>query len=326
MKTLQVIAFLISTVIIIPGMISCVHESNEIAMLDEVCFEADILPIFQTSCAISGCHDNSGGESEYIFNSFEGIQQAVVPGNPKASPAYKSLVNKWSGEDMMPPNQPLSEENRTLIRVWISQGARRTSCVPIDSATYSNPKACFQRDIIPVLLSSCAISGCHDAITAEEEFKFIDYPNVLRAVSAYNPTNSKLYEVITRTDLEDRMPPPPYNALPEQQIDSIYSWIKNGAMNEFCGEPCDTVSEISFASHIWPIINTNCKGCHSGASPSGGINLLNYADVNSVASVGKLVGAVQRKSPFFPMPPSGSLSLCKVRQIEMWVQNGFLNN
>jgi hypothetical protein len=28
----------------------------------------------------------------------------------------------------MPPKQPLSLENRTLIRVWIEQGAAETTC------------------------------------------------------------------------------------------------------------------------------------------------------------------------------------------------------
>lgn len=70
---------------------SCRHESNEIAQLDEICFETEILPVFLTNCAISGCHDKAG-ESEYTFTNDQNIIKAVVPGNSSASPAYKSLI------------------------------------------------------------------------------------------------------------------------------------------------------------------------------------------------------------------------------------------
>ncbi len=318
--------FLLSIfVMILCGIFSCRHVSKEIDLLDEVCFESEILPIFQTSCAISGCHDQ-GGESGYIFTSYTNIIKAVVPGKPEARPAYTSLIKIWAGEGMMPPGQPLSEYNRTLIRVWIHQGAKNTTCQPIDSLTYENPRACFQRDILPVLLSSCAIIECHDAITAKEGYKFVNYSNTLKAVNISNPTESKLYRMITQSSSEDIMPPPPYNPLPRAQIDSILSWIQSGALNEFCGEVCDTVSAMSFETNIWPIIVSSCKGCHSGGNPSGGITLTNYSDLAAVASSGELIGAIQSKPTFKPMPPSGPLSACKIRQIDLWVQDGYLNN
>lgn len=168
---------------------------------------------------------------------------------------------------MMPSCQPLSRYNRTLIRVWIEQGAKNLMCKPIDAATYVNPRACFQRDILPVLLSNCAISGCHDAVTAKEEYRFNNYTNTLKAVNISNPSGSKLYDVITENNPEDVMPPPPYNRLSDIQIDSILAWITYGALDEFCGIACDTVSVMSFTSDIWPVIENSCKGCHSGGSP-----------------------------------------------------------
>jgi hypothetical protein len=105
---------------------SCRHDSIQLDELGEVCFESDILPIFQTSCAISGCHVQ-GGES-YVFDTYENIRKAISPGEPDKSEAYKALSKIWSIEGMMPPSQPLSEYNRTLIRVWIQQGARNTTC------------------------------------------------------------------------------------------------------------------------------------------------------------------------------------------------------
>ena len=100
---------------------SCTHNAN-IDSLPKVCF-SDVRNIFSTSCAISGCHDGRGRESGRALNNYNNIVSMVVPGNPGSSRAYQVLISKW-GENKMPPNQPLSLENRTTIRVWIEQGAQ----------------------------------------------------------------------------------------------------------------------------------------------------------------------------------------------------------
>ena len=147
----------------------------------------------------------------------------------------------------------------------------------------------------------------------------------MNAVSPGNPNGSKLYEVITTGEAEDRMPPNPYAPLSAEVIDSIYKWISYGALNEYCGEACDTVSTITFSGVIWPIIEQNCRGCHSGTYPSGGISLTNYSQVTVQASNGKLNG-VLRDGTYVLMPPAGALSECRIRQVEIWVQAGFQNN
>ena len=60
------------------------------------------------------------------LNNYSEIRNGVVPGNPDGSRIYQSIIAKW--EDKMPPNQPLSLENRTKIRIWIEQGAAPTTC------------------------------------------------------------------------------------------------------------------------------------------------------------------------------------------------------
>jgi hypothetical protein len=144
---------------------------------------------------------------------------------------------------------------------------------------------------------------------------------------AGNPSESKLYEVITITEPDDKMPPSPYQPLSSAAIDSIYKWISYGALDEYCGEACDTVSPVTFSGIVWPIIEQNCRGCHSGLSPSGGVLLTNYTEVSAQATSGKLTG-VLRGGAFvlMPSPPSGPLSECRIRQVELWVQDGFLNN
>jgi hypothetical protein len=169
------------------------------------------------------------------------------------------------------------------------------------------------------------MTGCHDAITQAGEYVFTNYTNTLKAVSQGNPSESKLYNVITTTELGDKMPPNPYPALSTAAIDSIYSWISYGAPDEYCGEACDTITEPTFSGTVWPIIDLNCRGCHSGGAPSGGILLTNYTEVAASATSGKLTG-VLRDGTYMLMPPSGPLSECRIRQIELWVQAGKQNN
>ncbi len=327
-KQFPLILFLLSPglVMLFSGIPACTHESDMLDDFDEICFEREVLPIFQSNCSRTGCHDGGGGESRYVFTTYQGILEAVKPGDPSGSPAYTSLTNIW-GEGMMPPDQPLSQENRTLIRLWIQQGARYTTCPDTSGqGSYVNPRACFDRDILPVLLSSCAISNCHDNVTAAEGYRFTSYANTLQAVTAGYPLSSELYEKLVESDPSERMPPPPYSPLPDYQIDSIYSWISYGAPNEACGEFCDTLGAITFSGVIWPLIETNCRGCHSGTTPSGGISLSSYGELVAVANTGQLLGALKGTLPYIQMPPSGPLSDCRIRQVDLWIQDGAPNN
>ncbi|HKK43693.1 MAG TPA: c-type cytochrome domain-containing protein [Bacteroidales bacterium] len=313
--------------------ISCTHKAD-ISGLPEVCFEGEVLPVFQNSCAISGCHDGQGGgESRLALNTYAGIMQGISQGNPDASRIYQAIIAK-GGEGQMPPGQPLSLDNRTLIRIWIEQGAQETLCaaatVPTDTtsgtgSTFFNTRACFTRDIQPVLVSKCATTNCHDATSHRSGYNFTTYSSTMNAVVAGDPSNSRLYRVITLSSGEDKMPPSSSPQLTSAEIDSIYQWISYGALNETCGETCDTINPVTYSGVIWPEIQTACTGCHSGSSPSGNVSLASYSDVAAAAANGSLMNALKGNGVTL-MPPSGSLSTCQIRQFEIWIANGYANN
>ena len=104
---------------------SCTHNAD-LTGLPEVCFERDVLWIYSNSCAISGCHDGKG-EAGPALNNYTNIVNTVVPGNPDASSSYQAIISTW-GENKMPPDEPISIDNRTTIRVWIEQGALNLPC------------------------------------------------------------------------------------------------------------------------------------------------------------------------------------------------------
>ncbi len=82
---------------------------------------------------------------------------------------------------------------------------------------------------------------------------------------------------------------------------------------------CDT-SNVSFSNVILPMIQNNCLSCHNTTQPV----LSNYDRI--AANATRILGAIQHKPGFKPMPPSGSLPECSINQFEAWVNQGKKNN
>ncbi|MBB6610801.1 c-type cytochrome [Pontibacter sp. Tf4] len=188
----------------------------------------------------------------------------------------------------------------------------------------------FQRDVLPVLVSNCAISGCHDATTRQDGVQLTDYASVMRTaeIEPGDPEDSELYERITEDDPEDRMPLAPRAPLSSAQIALIRKWIEQGAKDLTCTDntACNTTN-VTFSGTIKPIFSKYCTGCHSGAAPTGGINLTIYDHAAGVAKSGRLVGAVTHAAGFEPMPQGGAkLPACEINQIKAWVDAGAPNN
>lgn len=186
----------------------------------------------------------------------------------------------------------------------------------------------FANTIGPLLASSCAIPGCHDAITMQEGFNFSNYQGVMDAnvIDVGDPWDSDMLEAITDNDPQDRMPPPPNAPLTQQQIDLIYAWMQQGARNNACQAACDT-NVFTFSGAVRPIIQTRCQGCHSGGSPQGGISLTTHDQIKTVAVGGQLYGAVSHAPGFTPMPYNGNkIPDCEIAQIRKWIEDGTPNN
>ncbi|MEO0471942.1 MAG: hypothetical protein AAF206_20110 [Bacteroidota bacterium] len=89
---------------------------------------------------------------------------------------------------------------------------------------------------------------------------------------------------------------------------------------------CDTLN-VSFVSTVFPILEANCVGCHSGSFPAGNIPLEDHADILVTAQNGKLVGVIAHEPGFSAMPPSGDkLPECNIKKIQSWVEDGAQNN
>lgn len=196
-----------------------------------------------------------------------------------------------------------------------------------DSANCDPDSIYFNRDVMPIIQSSCAVTGCHGGGSAEDGVDLTTYASIMSTadVTPFNPGESDLYEAITETDPDDIMPQPPNDPLTPEQIAIILEWINQGAQNNFCFD-CDE-SIFTFSGAVSQIIADNCAGCHSGGSPSAGISLTTYEEIETSALSGALFGVINHDGGYAPMPYGlAKLSDCKINQVKQWIDNGALND
>jgi len=191
----------------------------------------------------------------------------------------------------------------------------------------------FDRDVLPILSTSCAYSGCHDQQTAEEGIRLNSYENIFSGeddlVVPGSLNDSELWEVIVETDPDKIMPPPPNNPLLPAQREIIRLWIEQGARNLSCGG-CDT-SDYVFSADILPFIQTQCgtESCHGSNTAGGGFALQNHNDVVGAVVYRNMMESLNYSlliPPSSMMPPSGKLDDNCIQKIQNWVDNGMPND
>jgi hypothetical protein len=96
--------------------------------VEPISFSQQIAPILQAKCV--ACHGPKLAESDYRLDTFASLvipateSQPIVAGSPSESELYRRLVADDEAERMPAEAEPLSDEQVSLIRLWIQQGAR----------------------------------------------------------------------------------------------------------------------------------------------------------------------------------------------------------
>jgi hypothetical protein len=240
----------------------------------------------------------------------------------------------------MPQGLPMLDSCKiSIIEIWV----RDTTFTPEPDPSHPcDPDTVyFESDVLPILSSSCAkpphaAMKCHDD-NAESEVRLDSYTAVMNSdvITPFDPEDSDLYQKITETDPDKRMPPPAAGdpALSSEQIAIIQKWIAQGAQNLFCDQMCDTIN-VTYSGTIWPLIQQNCFGCHSGPNAFNNIHLENYSQIAEAANIpagqpGSLWGAVTWAEGNFKMPKSSNpqqLPDCNIDQIRIWREAGTPDN
>jgi uncharacterized membrane protein len=306
-----------------------------------ITFEKSIWPIVQNNCM--ACHNATAPSGNVDLSTYDKIIPYVKNGK-----LYASMTHLPGYSPMPSSTSSLTSCELNMVKKWIigsyPSGTILVDLKPINPVNpivttpttpppttnvICNPDTVyFKQKILPLIVSNCAMSGCHDAISKKEGVVLTDYTNIIKEVNTKNPTSSKLYTSLLETG-EDRMPPPPMAGFSKENIAMVLTWIKQGAKNNSCeasGTACITTN-ISYAKDLVPILQASCTGCHSGTKPQGAIDLTTYANVYKYALNGKLYGSVAHIAGYIAMPSASvRISSCEISKIKSWIDSGSKNN
>ena len=87
-------------------------------------------------------------------------------------------------------------------------------------------------------------------------------------------------------------------------------------------------ANIRYSTTINTILTSyGCAGCHGNVAPSAGINLTTHAGIKTVATNGKLFGAIDHAPGFSPMPQGAAkMNACDIKKVKAWIDAGAPNN
>lgn len=206
--------------IVFTGVPACTREYVE--DLRGVCFERDVLPIFQSNCTQSGCHNSLDHEEGYDLTSYDKIiSKGIVPGEYQISKIYQVLVLD-GGEAAMPqsPYTRLTDDQITTIALWIREGAKNTSCNDNNCDTTA---VTFSGSVMPLLQTYC--NGCHGGGSPQGNINYNSYSGVKATV-----TNGKLLGSVEHAAGYSPMPKNA-NKLSDCNLRIIRAWVDAGALN-----------------------------------------------------------------------------------------------
>ncbi len=143
-----------------------------------VYFERDILPLFQTNCAFSGCHNEASAQDDVILTNYENVMNSdiVEAFRLDNSDLYEVLTEDDEDDRMPPPPASrLSSEDINTIAEWILQGATNETCdfeeedCDLEMVTYSE-------EIVSILEEGCI--SCHSESTVSGGVRLDNYQQV----------------------------------------------------------------------------------------------------------------------------------------------------
>ncbi|MBL7821715.1 MAG: hypothetical protein JNL65_13980 [Saprospiraceae bacterium] len=190
----------------------------------KVYFQNQIAPIFNSSCALAGCHDAIKHEEGIILDSYENIIRTgkIRAFDLNAGEIYDKITDSDPKDRMPPPPMSaLSTEQKNLIAQWILQGATNDSCV--------NTKNCdtiavsYSKEIAHLTNTNCKV--CHSGNQPLGNLSLTNY-NEVRSIAV----NGSLVCVI---NWKNGCVPMPKGGkkLDACSISKIQAWINQGLLN-----------------------------------------------------------------------------------------------
>ncbi len=186
---------------------------------DTVCFQAQVLPLYQTYCArASGCHSgNGGGEgSEVVLTDYWNIMKGIRAKNPSESDYFTRI-----GHGMPPKNEPnMSSDQIATIQKWINQGALNTTC---SGGTCDTSKYTYTNSASIIFATHC--NGCHGVAPGSGNTVLSSYTS---AVAAVNNNKQLFLNAINYTAAISAQNMPQGGKLSDCEIQQLTKWVNKG--------------------------------------------------------------------------------------------------
>ena len=188
----------------------------------------------------------------------------------------------------------------------------------------------FERDVLPIVTAKCL--SCHggnslvglDLRTAASLFEGSHNGPVVVKGSA---EESLLYKKISSR----MMPPEAFKRpLTEAEIETIRLWIEGGAVSDEGGRIVLSDEQVAkFDAEALPVFKARCIACHSGAQPTGGLDLGTLRSLLGGSHNGPVIvegsadaSILIRKVTSRAMPPPGAgppLDDREIERLRRWV-------
>jgi hypothetical protein len=187
-----------------------------------VCFDSEVLPILQTNCTQSGCHNATDKKGGYVLTDYSNvIKRGVIAGDYANSKIYEVLI-KNAGDEAMPqaPYAKLSITQISSIALWIKQGAKEvTGC----TSTCDTSVAKYSTQIQPLMTNYCT-GGCHSGTAPSSGIDLSTFAGVNDAAMSGSLLGSIKGNGFSQM---------PKNAakLSDCNISLVEKWVREGALN-----------------------------------------------------------------------------------------------
>lgn len=214
----------ISSAVLLLGLAALFYPSCSSEYVDTgvpVCFESEVLPIFQSNCTQSGCHNAIEHADGYDLTNYDGIvRKGITPGNYRKSELYTVCVPPFNS---MPeaPYAHLSDAQLTTIALWIEQGAENTTNCTSTACDTTN--VTYAATIAPIFATYC--TGCHGGSIPEAGIDLSSW----EGAQSYALDGSILGSIEHNSNYSAM--PKNANKLSECNINKVRQWIANGALD-----------------------------------------------------------------------------------------------
>lgn len=183
----------------------------------QVCFSSEVLPLFQSYCAQSGCHNSVSRKEGVITDSYANIMKGISANRPTSSKYYTVITN-----GSMPPNgsAKLTTAQVDIIKKWINEGAKNTTCA---SAVCDSTQITYNNGLSQLFATNC--NGCHGVAPGAGNVVLSDYASA-KAAGINMKTNFLSAINFTATTASKNMPPS--GKMSSCQVAQVTKWINNG--------------------------------------------------------------------------------------------------